>query len=81
MSEDGLGKPVFSIIDKIAALEYVMICVCHSHPDRDALKGQVGTLFEYLSSSDVSGNAEAIIKSVENMTGFSRQGLEDAPEV
>jgi hypothetical protein len=77
-SLSGLADFNRQLLIKVTALEYVMIAVCHSHPDRDALADQVRDLFEFLEGEEVR-SGEAIADLVENLTGFSKQGSDDAP--
>ncbi len=66
------------LLQKIAALEFTMICVCHSHPDREALGKQVRGLLDYLEEAKPAG-VDKIIDTIETMTGFTRQEASDAP--
>lgn len=74
----GLADVNRELLKKVTALEYVMIAVCHSHPDRDALRHQIRDLFEFLKGEEVR-SGDAIADLVENLTGFTRQGSDDAP--
>jgi hypothetical protein len=65
------------ILTKITALEYVMISVCHTHPDREALGRQIGDLFEFLQDPSVR-NGDQISELVENLTGFNRPEVDNA---
>ncbi|WP_416058434.1 hypothetical protein [Stenotrophomonas maltophilia] len=66
------------LLQKIAALEFTMICVCQSHPDRDALGRQVQSLLGYLEESKPAG-VEKMIELIETMSGFTREMPTDAP--
>lgn len=66
------------LLTKIAALEYVMICVCYTHPNREDLGQQIGDLYEYLKGNDVQ-RGDRIAELVENLTGFQRPEGHDAP--
>lgn len=72
-------RALTGMLQRLHALQLLMICVCSSHPDRDALEKQVQGLFDYLDE-DRPPEFEKLIGLIEDMSGFSRK-KPDAPSV
>ncbi|WP_146010802.1 hypothetical protein [Xanthomonas arboricola] len=81
MKEEEKPQSRPSLNERIAALEFLMVCVCSSHPDKAALTENVASLFTYIREDGLDGMGETVSRLIENMSGVSKEETDGPSQV
>lgn len=76
-NEQGDRSPFNLLLEKITTIEYLVICLVQSHPDKAALHKQLSSLYEFLEEPHVARGA-SIARTIQDLTGFAPGDERDA---